>query len=96
MTYIGQFQQGVNITGTGGQYDRNIHSQQSTYFNNELKRVPLKAGMTTPWMDVVSASVPESQSMVVPDAGHFTMIEAARTVREEISRFAITAAQGRK
>lgn len=69
---------------------------QSTYFNSELKRVPLKAGMTTPWMELVSAIVPKSQAMVVHNAGHFTMIEAAQTVSEEISKFAITVSQGRK
>ena len=69
---------------------------QSTYFNSELKRVPLKEGMTTPWMEVVSANVPESQAMVVPDAGHFTMIDAARTVSEEINKFATKVLQGRR
>ncbi len=67
---------------------------QSTSFNNELKRVPLKPGMTTPWMDAVAASVPKSQAKVVPNAGHFTMIDAAQTVNEEIGKFADAAAKG--
>ncbi len=65
---------------------------QSTSFNNELKRVSLPPGMTTPWMDAVAASVPKSQAKVVPNAGHFTMIDAARVVSEEIGKFAAAVA----
>ncbi len=67
---------------------------QSTYFNNEFKRVPLQAGMTTPWMDAITASVAKSQVKVVPNAGHFTMIDAAQVVNEEIGKFAAAAAKG--
>ena len=65
---------------------------QSTYFNSELKRVPLQPGMTTPWMDGIAASVPKSRAKVVPNAGHFTMIDAARMVSEEIGKFAAAVA----
>jgi len=67
---------------------------QSTYINNELKRVSLQPGMTTPWMDAIAASVPKSQANVVPNAGHFTMIDAAQMVSEEIGKFAGSVAQG--
>jgi pimeloyl-ACP methyl ester carboxylesterase len=67
---------------------------QSTYFNNELKRVPLPPGKTTPWMDAIAASVPKSQVKVVPNAAHFTMIDAAPIVNEEIGKFATAAAKG--
>ena len=65
---------------------------QSTYFNSEFKRVSLQPGMTTPWMDAVAASVPRSHAKVVPTAGHFTMIDAARMVSEEIGKFAAAVA----
>lgn len=65
---------------------------QSTYFNNEFKRVSLQPGMTTPWMDAIAATVPRSQVKVVPNAGHFTMIDAARIVSEEIGKFAAAGA----
>ena len=67
---------------------------QSTYFNNELKRVPLPPGKTTPWMDAIAASVPKSQVKVVPNAGHFCMIDAAQMVNEEIGKFAAAVAKG--
>jgi pimeloyl-ACP methyl ester carboxylesterase len=63
---------------------------QSTYINSELKRVSLQPGMTTPWMDAIAASVPKSQAKVVPNAGHFSMIDAPQMVSEEIGRFAGT------
>ena len=65
---------------------------QSTCFNSEFKRVPLQPGMTTPWMDAIAASLPKSQAKVVPNAGHFTMIDAAQRVSEEIDKFVIAAA----
>jgi pimeloyl-ACP methyl ester carboxylesterase len=67
---------------------------QSTSFNNELKRVPLKPGKTTPWMDAITTSVPKSQSKVVPNVGHFCMIDAAPMVSEEIGKFAAAVAKG--
>ncbi len=68
---------------------------QSTYFNSEFKRVPLQPGMTTPWMDAIAASVPTSQAKVVPNAGHFTMIDAAQVVSEEIGKFAAAVAKSK-
>lgn len=61
---------------------------QSTYINRDLKRVPLQPGMTTPWIDAIMATVPKSQAKVVPNVGHFTMIDAAQMVSEEIGKFA--------
>jgi pimeloyl-ACP methyl ester carboxylesterase len=61
---------------------------QSTFFDANLKRVPMRAGMTTPWMDLVASLVQKSQAKIIPGAGHFAMIEAAPAVNEEIQTFA--------
>jgi pimeloyl-ACP methyl ester carboxylesterase len=61
---------------------------QSTYINSELKRVPLQAGMTTPWMDAVASLVAHSEAKIVRGAGHFAMIEAAQDVNDAIEKFA--------
>ena len=61
---------------------------QSTFINAELKRVPMQPGMTTPFMDAVAASVPNSTAKIVTGAGHFAMIEAAPSVNDEIGKFA--------
>jgi pimeloyl-ACP methyl ester carboxylesterase len=61
---------------------------QSTYIDSNLKRVPLRAGTTTPWMDAIASSVKNSEAKIVPDAGHFAMIEGAQIVNEAIGEFA--------
>ncbi len=67
---------------------------QATCWNSEFKRVPLQPGVTTPWMDAIAAGVPQSQVKVVPNAGHFTMIDAPQVVSEEIGKFAAAVAKG--
>jgi pimeloyl-ACP methyl ester carboxylesterase len=37
-------------------------------------------------MDAIAASVPKSQAKVVPNAGHFAMIDAPQMVSEEIGK----------
>jgi len=61
---------------------------QATFINPELKRVPMQAGMTTPFMDAIAASVPNSEAKIVTGSGHFAMIEAAPAVTDEIGKFA--------
>jgi|SRR5262245_10292233 len=61
---------------------------QSTFFDADLKRAPIRAGMTTPWMDLVASLVQKSEAKIIPGAGHFTMIEAAPAVNDEIQTFA--------
>jgi pimeloyl-ACP methyl ester carboxylesterase len=61
---------------------------QSTFFNADLKRAPIRAGMTTPWMDLVASLVQNSEAKIIPGAGHFAMIEAAPAVNDEIRAFA--------
>jgi pimeloyl-ACP methyl ester carboxylesterase len=64
---------------------------QSTFIDSNLKRVPMQAGMTTPWMDAIASSVAKSEAKIVPHAGHFAMIEGAQIVNEEIDKFAARA-----
>ena len=61
---------------------------QSTYINSEFKRMPMRSGMTTPWMEAVASSVPACEAKIIPGAGHFAMIEAAQAVNDAIEEFA--------
>jgi pimeloyl-ACP methyl ester carboxylesterase len=61
---------------------------QSTFFNSDLKRAPIRAGMTTPWMDLVASLVQNSEAKIIPGTGHFAMIEEAPAVNDEIRAFA--------
>jgi len=55
---------------------------QSTYFNAERKRVPLKEGETSPWLDMVRRNVPQAQIELVTGVGHFPQLEAPEQVNE--------------
>ena len=58
---------------------------QSTTISAERKRVPLKAGQTTPWLDLVRSRVPGARIEVIPDTGHFPQIEKPERVNELIA-----------
>ena len=60
---------------------------QSTTRDAQLRRSPLKAGQSTPYLDLIRSAVPGARIAVVPDTGHFTQIEAADEVNRLIARF---------
>ena len=58
---------------------------QSTTRNAELKRAPLRAGDTSPWLDYLRSRGAKVE--IVPDTGHFTQLEAPETVNRLIAEF---------
>lgn len=62
---------------------------QATYINSDLKRAPIQAGMTTPWMDAVAQLAPKSEARIIPNSGHFAMIDAVQPTNDEINKFAL-------
>jgi pimeloyl-ACP methyl ester carboxylesterase len=62
---------------------------QATYINSDLKRAPIQAGMTTPWMDVVAQLAPKSEARIIPNSGHFAMIDAVAPTNDAINTFAL-------
>src|SRR5262249_38375719 len=60
---------------------------QSTTRDAQLNRSPLKAGQSSPYLDLIRSSVPGARIAVVADTGHFTQIEAADEVNRLISNF---------
>jgi len=59
---------------------------QSTTRNAHLKRSPLKAGETSPWLDFLR-QFPNMRTEIVPDTGHFTMLEQPETVNRLIEEY---------
>jgi len=55
---------------------------QSTTRNADLRRVALKAGDTSPWLDYLKSKGVNVE--IVPDVGHFTMLEAPYLVNRLI------------
>jgi pimeloyl-ACP methyl ester carboxylesterase len=60
---------------------------QSTYLNAERKRVSLKDGETTPWLDMVRRQAPQALIEIISGVGHFPQLEAAEQVNELLSGF---------
>ncbi len=60
---------------------------QSTTLTPERKRRPLAAGANAPWFEMVRSRAPHARIEVVPDVGHFTMLEAPETVNRLLAEF---------
>ena len=59
---------------------------QSTTRDAQLRRAPLKAGDTSPWVDFLKSK--GAKVAIVPDVGHFTQLEAPAEVNRLIAEFA--------
>ena len=60
---------------------------QSTTRDAQLRRSPLKAGQSTPYLELIRSKVPGARIEVLPDIGHFAQIEAAGEVNRLIADF---------
>jgi pimeloyl-ACP methyl ester carboxylesterase len=58
---------------------------QTTTRDANLKRTPLKAGETSPWLDYVRSK--GARAEVIPGAGHFPQIEHPETVNRMLAEF---------
>ena len=60
---------------------------QSTTRDAQLRRSPLKAGDTSPWLELLKKSIPGAKLEIIPGVGHFPQLEAAETVNRLIRDF---------
>jgi pimeloyl-ACP methyl ester carboxylesterase len=60
---------------------------QSTTRDAGRNRAPLKPGDSNDYLDLLKARVKQARIEIVPDTGHFTMLEAAATVNRLIEDF---------
>lgn len=60
---------------------------QTTALDASMRRVPIPAGATTPWLDLVRAQVPAAEFATLPGVGHFPMLEAPAATTALIERF---------
>ena len=51
------------------------------------KRGPLKAGQTTPWLDLLRERIPGARIEVLPGLGHFPQLEAPERVNRLLAKF---------
>lgn len=67
---------------------------QSTMITAERRRVPLAAGATTPFLELIRSRAPQATIEVVPGVGHFTMLEAPAAVNRLLAGFVARLAPG--
>jgi pimeloyl-ACP methyl ester carboxylesterase len=60
---------------------------QSTAMSPERGRVPLAAGGSSPWLELVRRHAPRSEIEIVPGVGHFAMLEAPDRVNAALAAF---------
>jgi pimeloyl-ACP methyl ester carboxylesterase len=61
---------------------------QSTYLDQERKRVYLQPGQSSPWLDLVRSRNPSARIEIIPKAGHFTMLDAPEAFNQLLADFA--------
>jgi pimeloyl-ACP methyl ester carboxylesterase len=67
---------------------------QSTTRDANWNRAPLERGDTTPYLDLLKQKVKQVRIEIVPDTGHFTMLEAPAAVDRLIEGFVRRMAPG--
>jgi pimeloyl-ACP methyl ester carboxylesterase len=60
---------------------------QTTTRNAELKRTPLQAGESSPWLDYVRSKIPGARIEILAGLGHFPQLEAPERVNRLIAEF---------
>jgi pimeloyl-ACP methyl ester carboxylesterase len=60
---------------------------QSTALNPQRIRVPLEPGDWSPWLALVRQMAPAAQIAIVPNAGHYVMVEQPQVVNRRIAQF---------
>ena len=83
-----------NMAAAFGRVGVPLLAIQSTMFTPERKRVPLALGASTPFLDLVRSRAPHAQIEIVPDVGHFTMLEAPDAVNRLLADFVARVASG--
>lgn len=67
---------------------------QSSGVSADRRRIPLKPGDSTPFVERITGALANAEVAVIPDIGHFTMHEAPERVNELIARFCARLAVG--
>jgi pimeloyl-ACP methyl ester carboxylesterase len=67
---------------------------QSTYSNDRRERRPMKAGQTTPYLDMLRASLPSVRVEIVADTGHFPQLDESSRTNALIDSFLADLAAG--
>ena len=64
-----------------------VMALQATYSNEKRERRTLREGQTTPYLDMLRASVPSARIEIVADTGHFPQLDASAQTNALIDGF---------
>jgi pimeloyl-ACP methyl ester carboxylesterase len=60
---------------------------QTTYSNEKRERVGMRQGQTTPYLDMLRASVSYVRVEIIEDTGHFPQLEESARTNDLIDSF---------
>ena len=60
---------------------------QATYSNEKRERRTMQQGQTTPYLEMIRASVPGAHVEIMADTGHFPQLDASVQTNASIERF---------
>jgi pimeloyl-ACP methyl ester carboxylesterase len=61
---------------------------QSTWINAERKRLSLRQGDTSPWLELLGSRTSNPRIEIIPGVGHFPQLEAPGRVNQLIAELA--------
>jgi pimeloyl-ACP methyl ester carboxylesterase len=64
-----------------------VMALQTTYSNEKRERRPMGEGQTSPYLDMLRASVPGVRIEIIPDTGHFPQLDESAKTNAAIERF---------
>ena len=70
-----------------------IMAIQATYSTESRERRSLRAGQTSPYLDMLRAGIPSVRTEIIGDTGHFPQIDEAARTNAAIERFLAALAQ---
>jgi pimeloyl-ACP methyl ester carboxylesterase len=71
-----------------------VMALQATYSNAQRERRTMSTGQTTPYLDLLRASVPSARIEIIADTGHFPQLDASAQTNALIDRFLATPQAG--
>jgi pimeloyl-ACP methyl ester carboxylesterase len=64
-----------------------VMALQATYSNEQRERRTMTSGQTTPYLDMLRASVPSARAEIIADTGHFPQLDASARTNTLIDSF---------
>jgi pimeloyl-ACP methyl ester carboxylesterase len=64
-----------------------VMALQTTWSNEKRERRPMRAGQTSPYLEMIRGCIPSAQVEIIPDTGHFPQLDEPVQTNALIARF---------